>query len=84
MAEDVEITQDGEIEITEGEPTNLTVSIGMKVSTKPYENMDLFSSMTIALKDGADLSKAHEQLFNYQLKNFLLPKYRMVRDKFKG
>lgn len=77
---DVSIPEDAEF--TEGVPTAMTVSVAAKVSTRPYESMDFFESITFKLKEGADVKKAADQAHNYILANHIAPRIKEVRSQF--
>ena len=70
------------VEFEDGTPTQVTASVSCKLSTLPYESIDFFSSITVALKEGADVSRAYESAFNFLEKEVLGPKVKATRAKF--
>lgn len=53
------------VEFTDGIPTSLHVSFGMKVNTGNYESVNPTAGFSMELKEGADLDRAFEQAFNF-------------------
>ncbi len=70
------------VELEDGTPIQITASVSCKLSTLPYESVDFFSSITVALKEGANVSRAYESAFNFLETEVLGPKVKATRAKF--
>lgn len=71
-----------QVEFTEGVPTQITASVSCKLSTRQYESVDFFSSITVALREGADLAKSYSDAFKFLEDKVLTPKIKEVRSKY--
>jgi hypothetical protein len=71
-----------EFEFTEGVPSQITASVSCKLSTRQYESVDFFSSVTVTLKEGADVQKAYSDAFRFIEDVVLAPKIKEVRGKY--
>lgn len=56
--------KDAKIEFKNGKPTSINVSVSMKLSTKPYENMNVNSGISYSLNEDADIGEAYEEGWN--------------------
>lgn len=69
------------LRLENAKPKDLWVSLSVKVSTRPYENMDFSVGMSLTLDDGADVNSVRDSAMKW-CSDYLAKNIIEVRKKY--
>lgn len=57
--------KNAEVEFKNGVPTSINCGVSMKLTTEPYENININAGVSLSLKDDANIDEAYEEVWGY-------------------